>query len=303
METNEEQRITNHLAAIEPEWHPDPVRARDVLNARLHTPTPFWTWRMTAAAALICLAVAAFPQTRAMAQDIWKHFVVSHVDIVRLDLSNLPLQSHITTNGTQQHARDLDETEQMAGFRPNLPAGVLSAVPSLTVTGPIVLDQTIRIHDLEAALVKEGATDVRVAPEWEGVTLHAVIGPMVAADYPGEVQILQIRPFSLTMPSGFSLERFAEAAFRSIGVNSRDAAAMARKFAANPAMLFDIPPDEVVSVQELSLVNGPAMLTEEYDEDTHAIARETVIRSTTDRIYAVMSPSRDLCIKIASALP
>jgi hypothetical protein len=78
---------------------------------------------------------------------------------------------------------------------------------------------------------------------------------------------------------------------------------MAKKFAANPAWLIDIPADEVVNLQDLSLVNGPALLAEEYDEDTHAIARETVIRSTADRIYAVMCPGRDLCIKIASALP
>ena len=305
MENNpENQWITDELATLEPTWQPNMQRARTLLNRKLTSRARFSPWIiMAAAAAAVCIAAMSLPQTRAMAQDLWEHFVVSRVDIVRLDLSNLPLEAHITTNGMTQRARDLGEAEQMAGFRPNLPVGVLSATPQMTVTGPIVLDQTIHVQVLEAALAKVGASDVLVAAEWEGVTLHAVIGPMIAANYPGEIQVLQIRPFSLTMPSGFPLERFTTAAFRSIGVASRDASAMARKFAANPAMLFDIPADEVVSIQELSLANGPALLTEEYDDNTGAIARETVMRSTSDRIYAVMTPTRDLCVKIVAALP
>jgi hypothetical protein len=237
-----------------------------------------------------------------MAQGLWDHFVLNRVDVVRVDLSDLPLQSHVATDGMSKVARDETEAEQLAGFKPNLPAGVLSSTPQLTVTGSMVAEQTIRVNDLRSALARRGAADVAVPAQWDGVTLRAIIGPMLAADYPGEVQILQSRPVSLSVPSGFQLEAFANAAFRSIGVTSRDAAAMAGKFAANPAWFIDIPPDEVVNIQELSLVNGPAMLMEEYG-DSGAISRETVIRSTTDRLYAVMSPSRDLSVKIAAALP
>jgi len=264
----------------------------------------FRSWKMTiaAATAVICIALLALPRTRALAQGFWEHFVLNRVEVVRLDLSDSPLQAHVTTNGVTQGARDLDEAEHMAGFRPDLPAAVLSANPRLTVTGPLVADQTVRVNDLRAALAKNGAPEVKVPVDWEGVTLRAIIGPMVVADYPGEVQVLQSRPFSLTVPSGFALEPFAEVVFRSLGVSARDAAVMARKFAANPSWLLDIPADEVVSIQDLSLVNGPALLAEEYG-DNGAIARETVIRSTSDRIYAVMSPSRDLSVKIAAALP
>lgn len=242
------------------------------------------------------------PQTRAKAQELWAHFALSHVDVVRLDLSDLPLEAHVTMNGISQEARDIGEAEHMAGFRPNLPAGVLSTQPKITVTGPMIAEQTIHVHDLESALTKVGATDLRVAPEWDGVKLRSVIGPLVAADYPGEIQILQAPPISLTMPGGFPLERFAETAFRSIGVSSRDAATMAGKFAANPAWLLDIPPDEPVNVQELSLTSGPALLVEDFD-DHDAVARDTVIRSTSTRIYSVASPNRDLSVKIANALP
>src|SRR6202007_1346878 len=112
------------------------------------------------------------------------------------------------------------EAEQLAGFilkLPNLPAGVLPSSPQLTVTGSIVAEQTIRVSNLRSALARKGAADVEVPAEWDGVTLRAIIGPMLAADYPGEVQILQSRPVSLSVPSGFPLETFANVAFRSIG--------------------------------------------------------------------------------------
>jgi hypothetical protein len=304
MEANHEDRwVTDQLAMLDPVWQPDPVRGRAALELRLRQPRPYSAWRLVVfATATACIAVFAFPQTRAAAQGLWDHFVLNHVDIVRVDLSDLPLRAHVTTNGMSQVAHDEAEAEHLAGFKPNLPAGVLSSNPQLTVTGPIVAEQTIRVSDLRSALARRGAADVEVPAEWDGVTLRAIIGPMLAADYPGEVQILQSRPVSLSVPSGFPLEAFANAAFRSIGISSRDAASMARKFAANPSWLVDIPPDEVVNLQELSLVNGPALLTEEYG-DTGAIERETVIRSTPDRLYAIMSPSRDLSVKIAAALP
>jgi len=304
MEINHEDHwVTHQLAVLDPAWQPDPSRGRAALNLRLREPRRNSHKLLFAfATASACIAVFAFPQTRAMAQGLWDHFVLNRVDVVRLDLSDLPLQAHVTTNGMSQVARDAAEAEQLAGFKPNLPTGVLSSSPQLTVTGPIVAEQTIRVSDLRSALARRGSADVDVPAQWDGVTMRAVIGPMLAADYPGEVQILQSKPVSLSVPSGFPLEAFANVAFRSIGVSSRDAGAMARKFAADPAWFVDIPPDEVVNLQELSLANGPALLTEEYG-DTGAIARETVIRSTPDRLYAVMSPNRDLSVKIAAALP
>jgi hypothetical protein len=57
--------------------------------------------------------------------------------------------------------------------------------------------------------------------------LRTEIGPKVEANYPDNIQILQARPIELSVPSGFALEDFAEAAFRSIGVSSWEARAMA----------------------------------------------------------------------------
>ena len=305
METKpENQWISDELGLLTPEWRPDTQRALALLNERLASRTRISPWVITAAvAATVCVAVLAIPETRAKAQGLWDHFILNRVDVIHLDLSDSPLQTHVTTNGMSQSARDQAEAEQVAGFKLYLPTGVLASSPHLTVTGPMVADQTVHVSEIESALAKKGATDVRVPSGWEGATLRAIIGPMVAADYPGEVQVLEARPFSLTVPSGFPLESFAAVVFRSVGVSSRDSAVMARKFAANPSWLLDIPADEVVNLQELSLANGPALLIEEYDDNTGAVARETVLRSTNDRIYAVMSPARDLSVRIASALP
>jgi hypothetical protein len=89
----------------------------------------------------------------------------------------------------------------------------------ISVTGPIAVEQTIHVHDIESALGKMEANDVPVPAEWEGVQLRTEIGPMVAANYPDNVHILQARPVELSVPSGFALQHFAEVAFRSIGVS------------------------------------------------------------------------------------
>jgi hypothetical protein len=87
----------------------------------------------------------------------------------------------------------------------------------------------------------------------EAVQLRTEIGPMVAANYPDNIHILQARPIELSVPSGFAFEDFSEVAFRSIGVSLWEARAMARKFAAHPAWFLDIPSHAVVNVQEVAL--------------------------------------------------
>jgi hypothetical protein len=305
METNHEDSwAANRLATIEPQWSPNLARARELLDARLAGRRHSWTWIPAAVAtAAVCVAVLALPGTRALAQELWYRFVLNRVDVVRLDLSKLPLHMQVTTNGLEQSVQNMDEAERKTGFRPYLPStAVLSANPVITVSGPIAVEQTIHVRDIESALGKVGASDVHVPAEWEGAQLRTEIGPMAAANYPDNVQILQVRPIELSAPSGFALEHFAEVAFRSIGVSLWEARAMAQKFAAHPAWLLDIPADAVVNVQELALPAGPALLMEDVDEKG-AVKRATVVRSTSERMYSVSSRNRELSIKIANALP
>jgi hypothetical protein len=304
MENNHEDRwVANRLATIEPQWSPNLARGRELLDARLAERRHSWTWVAVAAAtAGVCVAVLALPATRAIAQELWYRFVLNRVEVVRLDLSKLPLHMQVTTNGLEQDVQNLDEAERKTGFRPYLPSSeVLYANPSITVTGPITIEQTIHVRDIESALGKVGASDVQVPAEWEGMRLRTKIGPMVAANYPDNVHILQARPIELSVPSGFALEHFAEVAFRSIGVSRWEARTMAQKFAAHPAWLLDIPPDAVVNVQEVALRSGPALLIEDLDEKGAVPA--AVIWSTSERMYSVSSKNRELSVKIADDLP
>jgi len=305
METNHEDRwVANRLATIEPQWSPNLARGRELLHARLTGRRHSWTWMAAAAAtAAVCVAMLALPGTRALAQELWYTFVLDRVDVVRLDLSNLPLHMQVTTNGLEQSVQNMDEAERKIGFRPYLPSpDVLYATPDISVTGPIAVEQTIHVRDIESALDKVGASDVHVPGEWEGLQLRTEIGPMVEANYPDNIQILQARPIELSVPSGFALEDFAEAAFRSIGVSSWEARAMARKFAAHPAWFLDIPPDAVVNFQEVELRAAPALLIEGLDEK-RVVKRATVIWSTSERMYSVSSKNRELSVKIADDLP
>lgn len=305
METNhEDQWIANRLATIEPHWSPNLARGRALLDSKLEKRHHSLKWiAVAAASAAVCVAVLAPPGTRALAQELWYRFVLKRVDVVRLDLSKLPLQMQVTTNGLEQSVQDMEEAERKTGFRAYLPSlGVLHANPGITITGPISVEQTIHVRDIESALVKLGASDVQVPAEWEGIQLRTQIGPMVELSYPDKVHILQARPIELSVASGFPLEHFAEVAFRSIGVSSWEARAMAQRFAANPAWLLDFPPDTVVNIQEVSLQAGPAMLIEEVD-DRGAVKRVTVVRSTSERMYSVRSGNRELSMKIADALP
>jgi hypothetical protein len=305
METNHEaQWIADRLATLEPHWSPNLARGRALLASKLEKRRHSLTWIAVATTtAAMCFAVLALPATKALAQQLWYRFILNRVEVVRLDLSKLPLQMQITTNGLEQRVQDMEEAERKAGFRPYLPSpGVLHVNPGITITGPISVEQTIQVRDIESALVKVGASDVQVPDEWEGVQLRTQIGPMLELNYPDGVRIVQTRPIELSVPSGFPLEHFAEVAFRSIGVSSWEARAMSQRFAANPAWLLDLPPDALVNMQEVSLHARPAMLIEEVD-DRGAVKRVSVVRSTSERMYSVSSGNRELSMKIADALP
>ena len=301
METNnhEDQWVSSRLAALTPEWNADLARGRVLWADKSHAPRHSSKWIISATVtAGICIAALLLPQTRAIAHELWDRLVLRRVEVVRVDLSQLPLRTQITTNGLERSVSGLWEAEQSAGFKPYLPSpSVLNQEPSWTVTGPVAVQQTIHVRDLESALVRLGATDVQVPPEWEGVTLQADIGPSVMAKYPGNLRIVQGKPVELRVPSGFALERFAEAAFRSIGVPWRQARAMGREFAAHPAWFIDIPASEAVRIETLELRNGPALLMESRGGNA------VIVRSTDERVYFVSSPARELSSRIAADLP
>jgi hypothetical protein len=291
------------LASTKPNWSPNLTRGRALLRARVHTRNHLSGWfAVPGAAAALCLVVLAIPATRTFAEDLWYRFVLDRVNVVRLDLSKSPLNTHVTTNGLERSVQNLEEAQAQAGFPLQLPSPeVLPGVPSIAVTGPISVEQAIRVSDMESALARVRAFDVQVPAAWDGVQLHTEIGPIVTASYPGNIEIQEELPMQMAIPSGFPLQDFAEVFFESMGVPRWKADVMARRFADQPAWLLDIPPNAPVTLHELNFSDSPAFVMEEYDP-SGALKRATVILCTGERIYSVSSPSATLSTQIAKAL-
>jgi hypothetical protein len=306
MEPNREDRwIFDRLAALEPQWRPDFAHGRELLDAGLAKKAHSWRWAAATATVGLCLAALAFPQTRAFAQQVWYRLVLKRVDVVRLDLSKLPLQVKVIGAG-ETEVNNLDEAERRAGFRPYLPPdATLRSQPRLTITGPTTIEGTVRTKDLEAALRKAGADDVEAPKEWEGAQLRAAVGSVVTADYADDVRVQQMRTIELSIPAGFPLERFAEIAFRSLGASMWESRALARKFASNPSWFLDIPPKEVVHIQEVPLRAGSALVIEDRDNEGRVWMpwTVTVVRSAGERMYAVSANDRQLALRIIQSLP
>lgn len=248
------------------------------------------------------MAILALPQGRAMAQELWFRLFLNRIDVIRVDLSDAPFHTNVMGSGHRLVA-GLDEAEAQAGFRPRLPAaGSWLGKPTISVIGAMTIEQTVRTTELRTALARAGASDVAVPDEWDGMTVRARIGPLVAADYPGEIQILQSTPMQLFLPSGFPLSQFAETVFRSIGLSWWEARALARRYVAHPSLLIGIPPDEGARIEEVSLRWGKGLLVEEFKDDG-GIERVTLVFGAKDGIYAIMSPSREVCLNAADLLP
>ena len=222
--------VVARLAALTPTWNPNPARARAAIDQATAPERRAPAYRLAAAAGGALLAtVLLAPSGRALAQELWYRLFVSRLQVVRLDLSRVPLETKISTNGAEQSAASVAEASTIAGYTVELPpAAVLAGEPVLSVLQPVDLKQTIRRDTLSAALAAAGADDIDVPAEWDGVTLRGTIGRTVVARYlgpagsgrrPDDVTILQTPPIRLDLPSGFPLDWFAEAVFRAGGLS------------------------------------------------------------------------------------
>jgi hypothetical protein len=289
------------LAAVAPAWEPDPVRGRALMRRRPAPARPRRMTYLTAAATAALLVAFVSPSGRALAQDLWYRWFVTRMAIVRLDLSKIPLDTHIETSG-YRGVGSIAEAAREAGFTPSLPSpDVAGGQPALSIMSTFTLTQRISTRDLDAALRREGATDVEVPAEWDGTRLRGVVGPIVVAAYPGGLEVTQTAPIRLEMPAGFPLQRFAEVAFRSAGLPWWEARKLSEEYAAQPAWLLDVPANAAVSVETVSLAGGgSATLIEDPDESPDE--RVTVIISRPTRLYAISSPTRELSLRVANAV-
>ena len=300
MDTNPEARwMTERLDALEPAWSADSSRAHAMLHNRLGS-RRLRPWVLaTPLVAAACLAVAlVIPQTRSFAQEIWARWTVGRLAVVDV---GLPAAWHVTLDGVVKQGVDLRDVDAIAGYTADLPAFGAGEQPELSVLPKIQLSQTIDVAAMRAALRRVNALDVQVPDTWDKLVLRADLGPTVVAEYADSAVIAQAQPFLIYVPVGMPLTDIANAIFRSAGMPAAEAKAMALAYAIQPAWFLDIGKDEPVRIEQTTLTNGPAILIEDLGA-TKAAERFTVLRSTPERLFLIVGPTRERAIALAQGV-
>ena len=299
--TPEAQWVKARLDAVAPAWNPDTEGARRRAHASDFAPSTWLPYGKALAAVAGLVAVLLLPPVRPLAQELWYRLTVSRIDVVQLDLSRMPLDTHVRTDGAHVSVATLDEASARAGFVPTLPsADLVPDVPVLTVTSRIDVTQQLRAADLRRALDRVGASDLDIPAAWDGAELQVSVGPLVIAEYEG-LYIVQATPIRLQVPTAISLADVAEVMFRAAGSSWWEARALGEAYAASPAWLFDVPEDEQATVEAVPMWNGSTafVIGETTDDGGN---QTTVLVSSPSRLVAVTSASRETSLRVAEAI-
>ncbi|MBY0373302.1 MAG: hypothetical protein K2Q23_04865, partial [Bryobacteraceae bacterium] len=95
--------VESKLATLSPAWQPNLARALSSQKPRKQ----LRSWVLAATAGSLLLV--SLPQTRALAQDVWRRLTLGRIEAVRVDLSSLPVDSSIKTNGLARKVSSIAE--------------------------------------------------------------------------------------------------------------------------------------------------------------------------------------------------
>ena len=299
--TPEEQWVMARLDAVAPAWAPTIARARLDLATRPRR-SQAWLGYGVAAGVAVAMVIFAAAPVATIAQDLWYRIAVSRVDVVRLDFSNVPLDTNIRTDGMPVAVASVEEATRLAGFVPSLPSVAEAPdAPTLSVTSRMDVTQRLHTNALREALASVGATDLEVPDAWNGAQIEATIGPLVIAEYPGDLSIVQTPPIQLRVPAHIPLARVAEVMFRAAGSSWWEARVLGDAYAESPAWLLDVPQEDAAVVETMAMADGsPGIVVDDYDDN--GALRSTVLVSRPRGIVAVSSPSRETSVRIAEAI-
>lgn len=281
----------------------DLVRARAKLRARQNGPVRSRRLWLPLAATL-CLALAALPWPRALAQQLWNRLLLDRVAVVQVDREDLSdeIAAVFTMEPRpfdQEPVADEAEAERIAGFRPRLPPdAILNGKPALSIVRRAVLaTRPLKTADMERALIGAGVSDLTVPKEWEGLTLVAEAGPVIVADY-NALQIMQSAPFRMNTPPEFQFGRFMEMAFRVFGRSATEARVLGAKFEANPALVLHFP--ERAPVRDVALRSGSGIIVGDLTSDELIC----FFWNTSERIYIVSATnvSENTLLELANSI-
>ena len=226
-----------------------------------------------------------------------KRFEVLRVD--RDDIERLPssLRGIFANPSPDAEAvATADEAAARAGFTPRLPNS--TAKPEFGVTDSVRGEATIHIAELSAALRDAKVSDMPIPQAWDGVAITVQQGSGILADY-GGFFIVQAPPLTLTVPSGFPLNRLMEATFRILGINAMEASKLRDRFAANPAAFFPIGTRFEMDIHEVRLNSGSGVLLQNGDK----IGELALAWSTADRSYFITGQLTEArAIEIANSI-
>jgi len=190
----------------------------------------------------------------------------------------------------------IEEAARQLAFVPRLPMRKMP--PELVITDPVRGQATIAVADLIEALQQSKIEDMSVPQDWNGVTVGLQQGAGLIADY-GEFFIAQAPPMALDVPARFPLDQLFEVLFPIAGMNAADARNVRRKFAADPAVYFPIPPRYDMDIREVQLPSGSGLLLQNADKGGELV----FMWSTTDRSYFLSGlMTEDEAIALANSL-
>jgi hypothetical protein len=281
------------VLAPPPDWQPDADAARRRFAERARHPRASHRLLMPAAtlAAIGLATVLISSDMRLAAQQMWQWITVGRIEVVRLNVDNLPDEAR--TLFAQQlgevdpprPAATVDEAASLAGFAPRLPpAGTIPGDPKFSVTSPSIHATVIRVANVEVALRKAGVTDQVVPRAWDGAKIELRLGTAVFTEWPG-MTLIQGLPPTITASAGLDIAEFGTVILRALGMPRNAAERFGRRMRETPSVLCGIGIDDQATISEVKLRHGYGTLIENFGADGKVEYVE-LLWGTGDRLYA-----------------
>lgn len=249
------------------------------------TSTRLWRpWMGWAVALAAVLALLAFPPVRAVADQLLNVFRFQNVVFVpvtnermeQLQQLNFDAQTLFVTPPTQtsgsseiRSVSSLSEAATLVGFTPLQPA--LPSPPSSAdfgVTDRATFEFQVNVESARELLRLAGVTDVTLPDALGAAPIVAEMSPAVSARYVGdgyEVMLVQGISPQVTLPDGVEMQQLGYAALRMLGMEPRQATALASQIDWRTTLVFPFPAD-MTSLRQVTVAGSPGLLVSGQDQ-------------------------------------
>ncbi|MDW8144946.1 MAG: anti-sigma factor [Roseiflexaceae bacterium] len=255
-------------------FHPPSLRRSvPMTSTRIWRPWMGWTAALT-----VVLALLAFPPVRAVADQLLNVFRVQNVVFVPItrerieqlqqlnfDKQTLFIAPPKQTSGSSEMrtVASLSEAAALVGFTPAQPAlpGPRSSA-EFAVTDRSTFEFQVNVELARELLRLAGVNDVTLPDALGAAPIVAEMSPAVSARYVGdgyEVMLVQGVSPQVTLPAGVEMQQLGYAALRMLGMEPRQAAALAAQIDWRTTLVFPFPAD-ISSLRQVSVGGSPGLL-------------------------------------------